>query len=94
MYRDYTSNHDVRPRIAEALSNERLYEDGEPSLGNAISANSQRLETAAFLEKCAKENEIAGDLFKYIAERLASCEPGRRCLSGACPSVCEQCGGI
>lgn len=66
----------------------RFYQDGEPSWPNAPTpddADSQRRFLAKRLRRFAGSFPGAAEL----ADRLISCKPDNRCLSGACP-VCMR----
>jgi hypothetical protein len=74
----------TKPAIAHILGDERWYADGPPrwhGAPTAETAQQSRVKLTKRLRRMADEYPGASDL----AEMLASCSPGQRCLSGACP---------
>jgi hypothetical protein len=79
---------DVRKWVIAAIIDEEDY-SSDPLWRNAPSAEEiyeERLRRIKFLRKHGRLFPDAAAL----ADRLETCEPGRRCLSGACP----ECGRL
>lgn len=81
---------DVKPWLAEALSNERWF--GEAGFTwkkseTAEIAQARRRAVVRFLKKHSRNESLAPSLAPILA-RIGSCAPNERCLSGACP----ECG--
>jgi hypothetical protein len=79
---------DVRKWVAAAIRDEERHAP-DPLWKNAPSAEEmyeERLRRIKFLRKYGRTHSDA----TIVADRLESCEPGRRCLSGACP----ECGRL
>ena len=72
---------------ARVLSDEAHFGDGPPTWPNAptsTDAKKDRLRAIKQLRRFATKSNAAG----LLADDLAECEPGNRCMSGACP----ECG--
>jgi hypothetical protein len=78
----------VRKWLAAAITDEEVY-SSDPLWRNAPSAEEmyeERLRRTKFLRKHGRIFPDAA----AVADRLETCEPGQRCLSGACP----ECGRL
>jgi hypothetical protein len=74
----------VRPLVAEILSCEAWYSDGQPRWDGAPSSDqaaSSRLAYIKRLRRFADQFPSASTL----AATLEACQPHERCISGACP---------
>jgi hypothetical protein len=88
--KDYSRKPDVTARTREILSNERWYTNGPPQwpVGKAQhpaqtagEAETERLKLIKRLRLDGPDDPAA----QALADRLDSCTPGQRCMSGACP---------
>jgi hypothetical protein len=78
----------VKPYIAEALSAERWYGNGDPNWENSLTskrAEHRRCDAIKRLRRFAKSDPGAAEL----ADFLVNCEPHHRCGNGAC-SECSR----
>ncbi len=73
------------PTLAgRVLSDEAYFGDGPPTWPNAptsAEAGKARLRAIKQLRRFATKSNAAG----LLADDLADCKPGQRCMSGACP---------
>ncbi len=84
------ANPDVTPMVRKVLGNEAYYGDGPPQwlegkhqrrCQTASEADAERKRAIKRLRRFGKDNPKA----LRVADRLASCQPDSRCMSGACP---------
>jgi hypothetical protein len=87
----YSDTPDVTPRTREILRQERWYGNGPPqwlvgreqrSAQTAHEVYDQRLQ----LVKRLRRYSVIHSGADALADRLESCAPNRRCMSGACPA--------
>jgi hypothetical protein len=79
---------DVKKWVIAAIRDEEDY-SSDPLWKNAPSAEEMYEERLRRIKFLRKHGRIFPDA-AAVADRLESCEPGRRCLSGACP----ECGRL
>jgi hypothetical protein len=85
---NFQKSPDVRLWVVKAIASE-AQQDPAPLWWGAPSANDahrERTQRIRFLRKYRKTHPTA----KLVSERLASCDPKHRCMSGACP----ECGRL
>lgn len=73
----------TKGQIQLALSEHRLFKNGEPQWHNLATAKSARKERRRRIRLFKKYGDLS------LKERLDSCRPHNRCASGACP-VCGR----
>src|ERR1700677_187174 len=76
-----------KPWIGNALSNELLYGDNEPTWPGSISQSAAAKERVRVSRFAVKHAFVKPDL-RSIADKLEYCIQNNRCHSGACP----ECG--
>jgi hypothetical protein len=79
---------DIRPWVQKAIAEEEQNVNDQ-LWRNEPSAAYQLIERFRLI-KFFRKHQNSGPLFKYIADRLVSCDKGNRCCSGACP----ECGRL
>lgn len=90
MRKNYGSEQPPVEEILHGAGGERWFGDGPPQWTQGRSnrpaktsqqARLNRLQSVKALRRHGRGNEAA----LRLAEKIAACRPGRRCLSGACP---------
>jgi hypothetical protein len=81
------TGHSDKPWVRNALSNEQLYKDGEPSWPDSVSRSEAKLERTRLFRFLMKYAHVQSDL-REIAEKLTHCSPNNRCNCAVCP----ECG--
>jgi hypothetical protein len=86
----FTSDNyaDIKPWVQKAIAEESRNPDDQ-LWKNEPSAAYQLIERYRLIKSFRKYQKSV-PLYKYIADRLASCEKSNRCCSGACP----ECGRL
>jgi hypothetical protein len=74
----------IPPLIAIVLADELYYGDGPPIWPGAPTSNDAKKARKRYIKRLKRASPQFPDA-KALADTLAECKPGRRCMSGACP---------